>query len=212
MKLPVDPADHIRRNMPLIALPSCPHVRIHTANAGSGLNRLLGDDAAAPYWAFAWAGGLALARYISDHPECVAGLRVLDFGAGSGLVGIAAARAGAYAVTAAETDPMGAVAIALNAAANGVRIDRVARDMTAGPVPEVDVVLAGDVFYDAALARTVTGFFDRCAAQGIRILVGDPGRVHLPLARLTECARYPVADFGRSAGAAGSVACVHMFA
>ena len=205
-----DPATFIARNMPLVA--ASPGVRIHMANPSSGLNRLLGDAAPAPYWAFAWAGGLALTRYMADHPSCVAGLRVLDFGAGSGLVGIAAAKAGAYAVTAAETDPVGVVAIGLNAAANAVRIDVVADDITRGPVPKVDVVLAGDVFYDAALAGAVSGFFDRCVAQGVRVLVGDPGRAHLPLVRLRELARYPVADFGEGAGAAGSSARVLAFA
>jgi len=204
-----DPATFIARNMPLVAV--APGIRIHMANPSSGLNRLLGDDAPAPYWAFAWAGGLALLRYIADHSASVGGLRVLDFGAGSGLVGIAAAKAGAH-VTAAETDPIGAVAIGLNAAANGVRIDVVAHDITRGPVPEVDVILAGDVFYDAALAVAVAGFFDRCVAQGVRVLVGDPGRAHLPLARLRELARYTIADFGDSAGDSGSSARVLAFA
>ena len=148
-------------------VPALPEIRLYTAHPGSGLRRLVephqsadddavepSDDAPEPqppYWAYAWAGGAVLARYILDHPQSVAGRRVLDLGAGSGLVGIAAAKAGASAVIAAEIDRNGVAAIGLNAAANGVAITIVDKDITTGPPPAVDLVLAGDVFYGRRL-------------------------------------------------------------
>jgi predicted nicotinamide N-methyase len=194
-----DPADFIRANLPLAAVPACPDIRLHLATPASGLSRLLGDEAASPYWAFCWGGGLALARHLRDHPGCMRGRRVLDFGAGSGLVAIAAAKAGARSVIAAEIDPRGAVAISLNAAANGVVLDIVATDLVDVALPAVDIVLAGDTFYDAALGLRVTGYLDRCLEAGIEVLVGDPGRAPLPLPRLRELARYRVGDFGDGA-------------
>ncbi|TGQ96195.1 methyltransferase, partial [Mesorhizobium sp. M1C.F.Ca.ET.204.01.1.1] len=114
-----------------------------------------------------------------DHPEIVTGRRVLDLGAGSGLVAIAAAKAGAAEVIAAEIDRNGIVALGLNAAANGVAITVIGEDVTAGPPPAVDLVLAGDVFYGHEVARRVIPFFDRCLAAGIEVLVGDPRRTDL---------------------------------
>lgn len=143
-----------------------------------------------------------LARYILDHPQSVAGRRVLDLGAGSGLVGIAAAKAGARAVIAAEIDRNGVAAIGLNAAANGVKITIVDMDITTGPPPAVDLVLAGDVFYGREVALRVTPFLDRCLAAGIEVLVGDPRRADLPLSRLQLLAEYQVPDFGDAKGAA----------
>ncbi|MDP3897076.1 MAG: 50S ribosomal protein L11 methyltransferase [Mesorhizobium sp.] len=193
--LPPDTASYIGANLPLVPVPSRPDIRLHLATPSSGLSRQLGN-AVPPYWAFCWSGGLALARYLADRPDCVSGLRVLDFGSGSGLVAIAAAKAGARSVLAAEIDPNGAVAIGMNAAANGVVVDILRTDLIAAPIPDVDLVLAGDTFYSASLARLATGFFDRCLDKGLRVLVGDPGRDHLPLDRLRELARYDVADFG----------------
>ena len=155
-----------------------------------------------PYWAYAWAGGAVLARYILDRPEAVAGRRVLDLGAGSGLVGIAAAKAGASAVIAAEIDRNGVAAIGLNAAANGVTTAIIDKDITTGPPPAVDLVLAGDVFYGREVALRVMPFLDCCLAAGIYVLVGDPRRNDLPLSRLRLLAEYLVPDFGDAKGVA----------
>ena len=174
---------------------------LHIAHPGSGLWRLLEggeEEPRAPYWAYPWAGGMVLARFVLEHPEWVRGRRVLDFGAGSGLVGIAAAKAGATRVIAAETDSNGVVAIGLNAAANAVSLEVRGDDLTNAPLPEVDLVLAGDVFYDPATAERVTPFLDRCLDAGIVVLVGDPYRAPLPLARLRLLGQYAVPDFGVS--------------
>ncbi|KUM23510.1 SAM-dependent methyltransferase [Mesorhizobium loti] len=204
-----DPAEFIKANMRLLPVPSLPEIRLHMAHPGSGLRRLLEPDdgtreraVAPPYWAYAWAGGAVLARYIFDRPSTVVGRRVLDLGAGSGLVGIAAAKAGAGGVIAAEIDRNGVVALGLNAAANGVAIAIVGEDITAGPPPAVDLVLAGDVFYGRAVARRVVPFLDRCLAAGIEVLVGDPGRAWLPRQRLRLLAEYQVPDVGGNGGGA----------
>ena len=185
----------IRRNLPLRAVPGLPKIVLHTAHPGSGLRRLPGASAA-PYWAWPWAGGLVLARHFRDQPDCVRGRRLLDLGAGSGLVGIAAMQAGARSVIAAEIDANGLVALSLNAAANGVTLVPGSGDALALPVPDVDLVVGGDVYYDEALAPRVTQYLDRCRAAGIEVLVGDPGRAHLPLQRLQQVAQHAVPDFG----------------
>jgi len=195
--------------MRLAPVPSLPEVRLYQAHPGSGLRRLLEPDddngvdeaeSQPPYWAYAWAGGAVLARYILDRPSIVAGKRVLDLGAGSGLVGIAAAKAGARAVIAAEIDRNGVAALRLNAKANGVAIEIVDKDITAGPPPAVDLVLAGDVFYAQDVGRRMMPFLDRCLAAGIDVLVGDPGRAWLPRPRLCLLGEYQVPDVGGNGG------------
>ncbi|CCV03370.1 conserved hypothetical protein [Mesorhizobium metallidurans STM 2683] len=155
-----------------------------------------------PYWAYAWAGGAVLARYIIDRPQTMAGRRVLDLGAGSGLVGIAAAKAGASEVIAAEIDRNGVAALGLNAAANGVAMTVMTRDITGGSPPAVDVVTVGDVFYGQDVADRVIPFLERCLDTGIEVLVGDPGRAYLPRSRLRLLAEYKVPDFGQTKGSA----------
>lgn len=145
-----------------------------------------------PFWAFAWAGGLALARYLADHPDEVHGRRVLDFGTGSGLVAIAAARAGAAHVTAADIDPFAEAAVALNARANGVRLAFVRRDLLDERPPEVDVLLAADTWYEGPLAERVLPWLQAAAAAGTRVLVGDPGRRYFPPTGFEELARHGV--------------------
>ena len=179
-------------------MPGIPGIRLHLASPSSGLGRLAGRS---PYWAYPWAGGLALARHLLTAADLVAGRRVLDLGAGSGLVAIAAARAGAGAVLASDIDPYARAASALNAAANGVTLAAILGDLTNGPAPEVDLILAGDAFYDRTVAARVTAFLDRCIASGVQALVGDPGRAFLPRERLRHIADYAVSDFG--AGPAG---------
>ncbi|MBX3530476.1 MAG: methyltransferase [Rhizobiaceae bacterium] len=191
--------DFIRENLALAPVPGVPEISLHTAHPASRLGRIALD---APYFAYAWAGGIALARFLLDNPGLVAGRRVLDLGAGSGLVGIAAARVGA-AVTAAETDPAGVAAIALNAQANGVRIEVVPHDLLDAPLLPVDLVLAGDVFYAPGVALRMLAFLDRSNAAGIDVLVGDPGRTDLPVARLRRIAAFTVADVASAAMPAG---------
>lgn len=182
-------------------MPGLPGLRLYRAHAKSGLNRLKRS----PYWAFPWAGGLALARHLVARPEAASGRRVLDLGAGGGVVAIAAARAGAGSVLAADIDPHAVAALKLNAEANGVDIAIIAEDILGGEPPLVDLVLVGDLFYTPALAARVARFLDRCRAEGIEVLVGDPGRGPLPLERLKFVAEYDVPDFGGGSGDRGSV-------
>ncbi|TJV45496.1 MAG: methyltransferase [Mesorhizobium sp.] len=218
--LRLGPAEFIKANMRLVPVPALPEIRFYTAHSGSGLRRLVdpeGDtddgrpEPQPPYWAYAWAGGAVLARYILDNPSTVTGRRVLDLGAGSGIVGIAAAKAGARTVIAAEIDRNGIAAIGLNAAANGVAIIAVGDDVTKGAPPAVDMVLAGDVFYGQDVARRVMPFLDRCRAAGIEVLVGDPGRAYLPRSRLRLVAEHQVPDFGDAKGAATKPSSVFRF-
>lgn len=189
-----DAAAFIRAHLPVPPVPGIPEIRLHKAVPASGVGRLAGGEA--PYWAHYWAGGLALARYVLDHPESVAGRRVLDLGAGSGLVAIAAVKAGARDAIAVDADPHALAALALNAAVNGVSIDIRAGDAASLAVPDVDMILVGDLFYSDDLAAAVTAFLDRCLDRGIEALVGDPWRRALPRARLREVARYDVAETG----------------
>ncbi|SCF38618.1 class I SAM-dependent methyltransferase [Micromonospora mirobrigensis] len=174
-----------------------PEVRLHQADEPIGLWELTeGEFHSAqppPFWAFAWAGGQALARYVTDHPEVVAGRRVLDLASGSGLVAIAAARAGAAAVRAVEIDERAVAAVALNAEANGVRVDAELADILDGDAGDADVVLVGDAFYSEAMAKRMLRFLLRAARTGgARVLVGDPDRAFLPRDRFRELAGYDV--------------------
>jgi len=191
-----DPATFIPAHTRLQAVPHAPELRLHLADESSALWRL-GEDALAalgvvdPYWAFAWAGGQALARHILDNPGLVAGRRVLDFATGSGVSAIAAARAGATAVTAADIDPLAIAAVGLNARANGVAIDGLCADLI-GRDDGWDVVLAGDVCYERALALKVIDWLGGLARRGATVMIGDPGRAYLPRDRLERLAEYQV--------------------
>ena len=196
-------ATFIRANLPVVSVPGVPEIRLHKAVPDSGLRRLAADDAerfGSPYWAYHWAGGLALARHILDHPDCVAGKRVVDLGAGGGLVGLAAAKAGAARVTAVEIDPYAVAALRLNAALNHTDLDIVAGDIQSVALPSTDLILVGDLFYAPDLAARVGAFLDHCVAQDIAVLVGDPWRTFLPIAQLREIARYPVAETKSGSG------------
>jgi predicted nicotinamide N-methyase len=191
-------AAFIQTNLLLEPVPGLPAIRLYTAHYGSRLSRLFGaddDDPPAPYWAYCWAGGLALAQHFLAHPDQVSGKRVLDLGAGSGLVGIVATKAGAT-VQAAEIDPNGQAAMALNAAANGVKI--ALRNISLdGPAPDdIDLIAAGDVFYNPDVAALMLPFLQRCQTAGITVLIGDPNRRDLPLAQLELLASYAVGDVG----------------
>ena len=198
-------ADFIRANLPIAPVPGIPEIRLHSAVPSSRIGRLTQDDEApdAPYWAHRWAGGLALARHILDRPDSVRGRRVLDRGAGSGQVGIAAAKAGARSIAAVEASRHAVAALRLNAELNGVNIAVQRADAAGLPLPDVDTVLVGDLFYTDELARRVTAFLDRCLGAGIDVLVGDPWRRPLPLGRLEEIARYDVFESGLRSVASG---------
>ncbi|HYB56638.1 MAG TPA: 50S ribosomal protein L11 methyltransferase [Alphaproteobacteria bacterium] len=147
---------------------------------------------APPYWAFAWVGGQALARYVLDRPQSVRGRRVLDFAAGSGIAAIAAALAGARQVAASELDPLALAALALNAAENGVTLSSLSEDLTESPARGWDVILAGDVCYERPMAERVAAWLAAASREGALVLLGDPGRAYLPQAGLVELARYTV--------------------
>ncbi len=183
---PRRPGDAIRRRLPAADVPGLPGLRMHLAGPGSRLSALAGDRP--PYWGYAWAGGLALARYVAARPGLVAGREVVDLGAGGGVATLAAARAGA-AVLAAETDPMGRAALRANLALNGLHARVTARDLTAGPALAGRLILAGDVFYEAGLAARVLAWLELCEAAGSEVLVGDPFRAPLPLDRLELLSR-----------------------
>ena len=190
-------AAFIRANTAISSPPLVPELRLHLASEITPLWQateatLARDQLPPPYWAFAWAGGQALARHVLDHPELVRGQRVLDFGAGSGLLALAAAKAGAAAVTAAEIDPFAAVAIALNAALNAVELRIETADVIGGSAKSWQVVLVGDMCYERPLAERLTAWLRRLAADGTLVLVGDPGRNYLPKEGLTALARYTV--------------------
>ena len=193
-------AEMIEARTELKPVPLVPDIQVYQADDPIGLWRrteLTSGPAGLdpPYWAFAWAGGLALARFLLDHPEIAEGRRVIDVAAGSGVAAIAAARAGAAAVTAYDIDPVAAVAIEMNAAANGVRILAVCADvLDRDDVPAfgTDLVLVADAFYQPELASQVMRFADRSRARGAAVLVGDFGRAFLPGDRLTSLASYDV--------------------
>ncbi|MBQ1026752.1 methyltransferase [Micromonospora sp. C95] len=189
-------AAFVRLHARLTPVAFVPEVRLHQADEPIGLWELtegeFSSDRPPPFWAFAWAGGQGLARYVTDHPETVTGRRVLDLAAGSGLVAIAAARAGAAAVRAAEIDELAVAAVALNAEANGVRVDAELGDILDGDAGDAEVVLAGDVFYSEAMTNRVLRFLLRAARNGAAVLVGDPGRAFLPRERFDELAAYQV--------------------
>jgi predicted nicotinamide N-methyase len=201
----------VLRHTHLTPVPGLEEVRLQLADEVLPLWRAVqvatGDpEAALPYWAFAWAGGLAIGRYLREHPEAVAGRRVFDLASGSGLCAIAAGLAGASAVTAADIDPMATTAIALNARANGHRVGVLERDVLDDEPPDVDVILAGDCWYEAALAGRVLPWLEEARSRGIDVLVGDPGRPYLPTSSLIELATYDVRttteleDMARKAG------------
>jgi predicted nicotinamide N-methyase len=177
--------------------PLVPEITLHLAGDIFDLWERTEHDASRaelppPFWAFPWAGGQALARYLLDHPEHVAGRAVLDLAAGSGLVAIAAAKAGAAAVTPSETDPLAFTAIELNSEANGVTLEATLGDVLGGAAAGNDLVLVGDAFYERAMAERLLPFLERARASGAVVLVGDPGRAYLPRDRFEAVARYDV--------------------
>ena len=192
-----DPAAFVAANTRLQPVPHAPEISLWLADEVTPIWRLTEEELGElglppPFWAFAWAGGQALARYLLDHPEEVAGKRVLDFAAGSGLVGVAAMKAGAASVICADIDPFCAAAVAANAAANGVRLAFTDADLLDGPPPEVDLICAGDVCYEKPMTDRVLAWLSQSNANGVRVLIGDPGRTYFPRDGLTFLAEYRV--------------------
>ena len=200
-----DPFEFVRQNTLLKPPSLVPELKLHLADKAVPLWELTEEELAEkdlppPYWAFAWAGGQALARYIIDHPEVAAGKRVLDFAAGSGLVGVAALWVSAAHVVANDIDAFAVAAISLNAEANGVAggLETVRRDMLEEPAlaadgsPLFDLVLAGDVCYELPMSTRTIAWLRRHAAAGATVLMGDPGRSYLPESGLTKLAEYMV--------------------
>jgi predicted nicotinamide N-methyase len=193
----LDRAAFVRRNTAITAPPLVPEISLYLATEITPIWQATEDTLARsglppPYWAFAWAGGQALARFLLDHPERVAGRSVLDFGAGSGLVAIAAAKAGAASVLACEIDHFAAAAIAANTTLNHVAIAVTTSDVLDIVDPRCEVVTAGDVCYERPMADRVMGWLRGLAAQGTLVLLGDPGRAYLPSEGIVELARYLV--------------------
>jgi predicted nicotinamide N-methyase len=190
----------IRANTRLKPVPHVPEISLYVADESVPLwlkteEELETIGLPPPYWAFAWAGGQALARYALDNPETIADKRVLDLASGSGLVAIAAAKAGAAPVIASDIDAFTEAAISLNCEANDVYVDVIVHDLLDTPAsaaPRYDVILVGDLFYERDTATRALAFLDRHAATGTRVLIGDPGRTYLPKQRLTRLAEYSV--------------------
>jgi predicted nicotinamide N-methyase len=192
-----DDAAFIRAETRLRPVPHAPEIQIHVADEVTPLWQKTEDELGAiglppPFWAFTWAGGQALSRYVLDNPQRLAGRRVLDFAAGSGLVGIAAIKAGARSVLAADLDRFAITAIALNAAANGVTVTATSEDLVGRRDLLIDTVLAGDIFYQKDIADRVFAWLETLKADGVDVLIGDPGRTYLPADRLTRLATYEV--------------------
>ncbi len=188
----------ILANTRLQAPPHTPELRLYLADEVTPIWRMTEEELGEigvppPFWAFAWAGGQALARYVLDHPEEVAGKTVVDFATGSGIVAIAAARAGAARVLAADIDPFCAAAVALNAEANAVALAFTDADLLDAPPPAADLILAADICYEQPLAARVMAWLAAARTAGVRVLIGDPGRSYFPKSGLVQLAEYRVA-------------------
>jgi predicted nicotinamide N-methyase len=191
-----DPFAFIRAETRLLPVPHTPEISLHVANEATELWQRTEEELGEiglppPFWAFAWAGGQALARYILDHPETVRGRRVLDFASGSGLVAIAAMKAGAAEVTACDIDSFAIAAIRLNSQANGADVTPVQADLI-GEDQDWETVLAGDICYERDLAERVTDWLFALSERGATVLIGDPGRSYLPQKRLERLSLYEV--------------------
>jgi predicted nicotinamide N-methyase len=192
----VDRAAFVRANTRARPVPLAPEISLHVADEAVPLWQKTEEELGelgleAPFWAFAWAGGQALARYVLDNPALVAGKHILDFASGSGLVAIAAAKSGARAVEACDIDDFAVAAIALNAEANGVKVQAIHADLI-GQDEGWDVVLAADICYERETAGRALDWLATLAARGAEVRIGDPGRTYLPRERLERIAKYDV--------------------
>lgn len=199
----LDPADppsaerFIRENTKPIAPPLVPEILLQLAEESLPIWQKTEDELGEmnvppPYWAFAWAGGQAVSRYLLDHPEVCRGRNVLDLGAGSGISAIAAAKSGAARVLAADIDRLALAACAINAEVNAVTLETTSADLLAGEPPQDSLVIVGDLFYERALAERVLDYIDRAKARGCSVYIGDPRRSYFPEGRFTPLAEYQV--------------------
>lgn len=193
----MNPGAFIEKNTRLLQPPLVPEVRLYLAEESVPIwqktEEELGEmNVPPPFWAFAWAGGQALARYLIDHPDVSAGQDVLDLGSGSGLTAIAALKAGARSVLAADIDPFAVAACRLNAAVNGVTFSVTNDDLLAGPPGPSGLLLIGDLFYERALADRVIRYIEAAKLKGAKVLIGDPQRSYFPRDRFTKVADYRV--------------------
>lgn len=192
-----DNESFIRANTRPLPVPSLPSIRLYQADEVTPL-WLMTEQAmdaqrlAPPFWAFAWSGGQALARYVLEHPEIVKGRRVLDIACGSGLVGIAARLAGAQSVLCNDIDPYAEAAVALNAELNGMELAFTGENLLAAPVPDVDIILAGDICYEKPMTDAMLTYFRRAAPHKIEVYIGDPHRTYFPKTGLTRLADYDI--------------------
>lgn len=194
---PANAPEFIAANTRLQTVPHAPEISLWLADEITPLWRLTEEELGAmglppPFWAFAWAGGQALARWLLDHPAEVAGQRVIDLATGSGMVGIAAMKVGAASVLAADIDPFCAATVAVNARSNGVEIAFTDANLLDAPPPPADLICAGDVFYEKPMAEAVLAWLKQAQANGTRVIVGDPGRTYFPKSGLTLLAEYTV--------------------
>jgi predicted nicotinamide N-methyase len=200
MKPPQASADwqtFIRTNTKLLAPPLVPEIKLHLAEESLPIwhktEEELGEmNIPPPYWAFAWAGGQALARYLLDNPSITAGQKVLDLGSGSGLTAIASRLSGAHAALATDVDEVALIAIGMNAFANGVTVETTPEDMLDGGPGTANVILAGDLFYERTLGARMLTFLEACAKARASVLVGDPQRAYFPKDRFEAVAEYRV--------------------
>jgi predicted nicotinamide N-methyase len=193
-----DSRGFVRAHTRLSPVPLVPEILLHQADEAIALWERTETSSSGqqppPFWGFAWAGGQALARYVLDGPEVVAGRAVLDLGSGSGLVALAARLAGARSVLASDVDPFSRTAVGVNAGLNGIAGISVTGDVLGRDPVGIDVVLAGDVCYDREMTERVLPFLDRARARGCAVYVGDPGRPYLPHDRLEPVAAYDIPE------------------
>ena len=187
----------IRANTAVTPPPLVPEILLHLAHEAVPIWQKTEEELneiglPPPFWAFAWAGGQALARYVLDHPETVRGRRIIDLASGSGLVAIAAMKAGAATALAADIDSFSHAAIELNAALNGAKLTVAIGDLLASPPPPTDVILVGDLFYEKVLAERCFSWLCEASRKNIDVLIGDPGRCYLPRDRLEKIREYSV--------------------
>lgn len=193
----MDHAAFVRANTSILSPPLVPEIKLHLAHEALPIWQKTEDELGEiglppPFWAFAWAGGQALARYILDTPSTVLGRRVIELASGSGMVGIAAMKAGAKSVLAADIDLFSEAAIKVNAELNDVSLSITSDDLLADPVPNADVILVGDLFYEKGVAERCLAWLELAQVKGIDVLIGDPGRSYLPKGRLVKVAEYSV--------------------
>jgi predicted nicotinamide N-methyase len=193
----MDHAAFVRANTSILSPPLVPEIKLHLAHEALPIWQKTEDELGEiglppPFWAFAWAGGQALARYILDTPSAVSGKRVVEIASGSGMVGIAAMKAGAKSVLATDIDLFSVAAIEVNAVLNDVLLAVTSQDLLTGAAADADLILVGDLFYEKGVAERCLAWLEQAQPRGIDVLIGDPGRSYLPKDRLVKVTEYSV--------------------